>query len=77
MIRILPVLSRLGQLASSLRRDGTTDSARTAEKKENTGGLLHQCPGCEEVYLNEQPHRCSACDRLTEPTGEGHRSVSD
>lgn len=40
-------------------RDGNVESTN------ETGRLLHKCPNCETVYLHDQPHQCSNCDRLT------------
>lgn len=34
-----------------------------------SGEYVYECPGCNEVYLNEKPHRCSSCGEKTAPVG--------
>ena len=38
---------------------------------------LYRCPGCGEVYLNDAPHSCSSCDRLTVPADEARSRERD
>lgn len=52
---------------SSEVADETAGTAEAAEATTVTGTLLHQCPGCDEVYLSEGARRCSACGETTAP----------
>jgi rubrerythrin len=49
--------------------DEIGETGRTGET-DGTGGTgryVYECPGCGEVYLNEEPHRCSNCGETTAP----------
>ena len=43
-------------------RDAPADGGRL-----ESGRYVYECPGCNEVYLNEEPHRCSSCGETTAP----------
>jgi hypothetical protein len=48
-------------------RDQSDEAAGQTGESDGTGSYVYECPGCEEVYLNEEPHRCSNCGKTTVP----------
>lgn len=65
--RALLTDSGSGEADESSRSD--TDAARDGgppdDETGETGAYVYECPGCEEVYLSEAPHSCSACGETT------------
>lgn len=61
------IIAQIGALLGGVESDGPdeTDEDAAGQSVDHDGSLLHECPECEVVYLNEQPHDCSNCGSTT------------